>query len=114
MLPEVGLKIVEIIRNVVVFPAPFAPSSACTRPGWQVKLTPDTAVTVVSFVFNSLRCCLFSSKVLHKFSTLIMTMNVCGTNILVLDVRNSGYYDFRTFWVQKKTSSLFHPEVLKS
>ena len=35
----------EVIRRVVVLPAPFGPRNPVTRPGRTVKLSPSTAVT---------------------------------------------------------------------
>src|SRR6185436_19253662 len=44
MLPESGAVMLTIIRIVVVFPAPFGPSSPNTRPARTVRLSSLTAV----------------------------------------------------------------------
>src|SRR5258708_1281002 len=48
--PDVGVKLVASIRNVVVLPAPFAPNSPKIEPGLQVKLIPLTALISPRFL----------------------------------------------------------------
>jgi len=76
ILPDVGLKIVDIMRKVVVFPAPLGPNNENTLPGVHFKLTLSTATAILSVVLSSFRCCLERMNSFLKSVISIMHSNI--------------------------------------